>query len=58
MVLHLGVGMIFIYQTYAIIINQAIPLFHMDIISQQSRILIINKVGQLFAELQMVKILV
>ena len=35
-----------------------IPIFHMDIILQQSRTLIINKVGQLFAERQMVKILV
>lgn len=58
MVLHLVEGMIFIYQTHAIIINQAIPIFHTDIISQQSRILIINKVGQLFAERQMVKFLV
>lgn len=57
MVLHLG-HMIFIYQTHAIIIKQAIRIFPHHIISQQSHTLIINNLGQRFVEQQVVKILV
>ena len=56
MALHLGVGMIFIFQTLAMLITQAISISHPAIISQQNRILIINKAGQLFVEQQMVTI--
>lgn len=58
MVLHLAMVMTYTYQIFAIVINLALQIFLIAIITKLSLIQIINKHTQLFVEIQKAIILV